>query len=62
MKTNIINAAVIFGILAGINLGFAVALEFRPISFITSIIMIVFGLFSMSHAIELRQEGKEEQG
>jgi hypothetical protein len=59
MKTTIFNAAIIFGVLAGINLGWAVSLEFHPISFVASIIMIAFGVFSIHHAIDFPQQAGE---
>ena len=51
MKRNIINVSIAFGILAGINLGCAVALEFHPLNFIVSVIMIAVGIHLINRAI-----------
>jgi len=62
MKRNIINLSVVFGILAGANLGCAVALEFHSINFITSLIVIAVGIHLINHATDnhsLMPDGSE---
>jgi len=62
MKRNIINVSIVSGVLAGINLGCAVALEFHPLNFIVSVIMIAGGIHLINHAIDnhsLMPDGSE---